>query len=92
VLGQTTGGSQPGTYYVKVTYLLNGAETPASPESSFTVSANNLLQVSSPASMTGATGYNVYAATATGREVLQNASPIAIGTNWTGNRSADWEQ
>jgi hypothetical protein len=85
VLAQTSGGTLPATtYFVKVTYLLNGAETPASPESSLAVSANFLLQVNSPANVAGATGYNVYAATAGGREVLQNGStPIAIGTNWT---------
>jgi RHS repeat-associated protein len=83
-LGQTGGGSLPATtYYVKVTYLLGGAETPASPENSLAVAANNLLQVSSPASVTGATGYNVYVATTSGQEVLQNASPIALGTAWT---------
>jgi hypothetical protein len=84
-LTQTSGGTLAATtYYVKVTYLLNGAETPASPESSLAVSANFVLQVNSPASMTGATGYNVYVATANGKEVLQNgATPIALGTNWT---------
>jgi hypothetical protein len=84
-LAQTSGGTLAATiYYAKVTYLLNGAETPASPESSLAVSANFLLRVNSPASITGATGYNVYVATATGKEVLQNgATPIALGTNWT---------
>src|SRR5262249_38128400 len=39
---------------------------------------------SSPASVPGASGYNVHVATASGQEVLQNgAMPLAIGTNWT---------
>jgi YD repeat-containing protein len=82
-LSQTTGGSRPGTYYVRVAYVFNGPAGPGSPESSFGVSANHLLLVSSPASVPGATGYNVYAATVSGKEVLQNTSPVALGTNWT---------
>jgi RHS repeat-associated protein len=83
-LSQTSGGTLAATtYYAKVTYILNGAETPASPESSLAVSANNLLQVTSPASVAGATGYNVYVATVSGQEVKQNTSPIALGTAWT---------
>src|SRR5262249_12683204 len=51
---------------------------------SLAVSANNLLTVSSPAGVPGATGYNVYVATAGGQEVLQNGpTPIALGSNWT---------
>jgi hypothetical protein len=84
-LGQTSGGSLPATtYYVKVTYLVNGGETAASAESSLAVAANSLLQVSSPTAATGATGYNVYVATASGQEVLQNGSaPVPLGTTWT---------
>jgi RHS repeat-associated protein len=83
-LSQTSGGTIPATtYYVKVAYVFNGPAGPGSAESSLAVSANHLLQVSSPAGMPGATGYNVYAATASGNEVLQNTTPIALGTNWT---------
>jgi YD repeat-containing protein len=85
VLSQTSGGSLPATtYYVKLTYIVNGGETAAGAESSLAVAANSLLQVSSPAAATGATGYNVYVATASGQEVLQNgATPIPLGTAWT---------
>jgi YD repeat-containing protein len=77
-LSQTSGGTMPATtYYVKVAYVFNGPAGPGSAESSLAVSANKLLQVSSPASVPGATGYNVYAATASGSEVLQNTSPVA---------------
>src|SRR5581483_8742966 len=37
----------------------------------------------SPASAGNATGWNAYVASASGAEVLQNAAPIALGTNWT---------
>jgi hypothetical protein len=83
-LSQTSGGALAATtYFVKLTYILNGVETPASVESSLAVSANNLLQVTSPASVTGATGYNVYVASYSGGEIKQNTTAIAIGTNWT---------
>src|SRR5262249_14570333 len=83
-LGQTNGGAfPPPPHYRKDSYVFNRPTPPGSAESSLAVSANNLLQVTSPASVTGATGYNVYAATTAGKEVLQNTSPIAIGTNWT---------
>jgi RHS repeat-associated protein len=84
-LSQTRGGTLAATtYYVKVAYVFNGPSGPGSAESSLAVSANNLLQVSSPSSVPGATGYNVYVASASGQELLQNgATPIAIGTNWT---------
>ena len=58
-------------------------ESAASVESSIAVSANNLLTVTSPSSVTGATGYNVYVASYSGGEIKQNTTAIAIGTNWT---------
>ncbi len=83
-LSQTAGGSIAATtYYVVVTYVTALGSTVESSRSSLAVSANNLLSVTSPSSATGATGYNVYVSTASGTELLQNASPIAIGTNWT---------
>lgn len=83
-LGSTAGGSlAAATYFAKVTYLNGGGETVASAESSLAVAANNLLVVTSPASSGNAMGYNVYISTTTGTETKQNASRIAIGTNWT---------
>lgn len=71
-------------YYVKITYVTAFGETPASLESFILVPANNVLNVASPAKDSGglATGWNVYVATSSYAEVLQNASPIAIGSNW----------
>ena len=84
-LGSTAGGTIAATtYYVKTTYVGPTGETLPSAESSLAVALNNLLTVTSPATQTGATGYNVYVSTATGTETKQNgATPIAIGTGWT---------
>ncbi len=84
VLSQVAGGSLGATtYFAKTTYTTAGGETLASSEASLAVSANNLLQVASPGTATGATGYNVYASTATGTETRQNTAPIALGAAWT---------
>jgi YD repeat-containing protein len=83
-LSQTSGGTlHATTYYVKVAYVFNGPAGPGSAESTLAVSANHLLQITSPASVAGATGYNVYVASASGNEVLQNTTPVALGTTWT---------
>jgi hypothetical protein len=83
-LSQVAGGSlAAATYYAKVAYVNYSGETLASSESSLAVSANYLLQVASPASVAGATGWNVYVSTSSGTETRQNTSPISIGTNWT---------
>ncbi len=74
------------TYYVKVTWVTAAGEMPASREASIALMPGQLLQVASPPFSTPplSTGYNVYAATVSGQEVLQNGNaPIAIGTPWT---------
>jgi hypothetical protein len=70
------------TYYVRVAYKSSTGETLASLESSLAVAANNLLQVASPPSVTGAVGWAVYVSITTSAETEQNVSPIAIGTAW----------
>ncbi len=82
-LSTTTGGSLPAeTVFVKVTYVpANGGETAASGEASIAVTADEAVVVASPAAVAGVDSYNVYASTATGTEVLQNAEPLPIGTN-----------
>jgi hypothetical protein len=90
-LGTTSGGTLGATtYFVKVTYVsAAGAvsppagETLPSAEASQAVSLNNLLIVTSPGAATGASFYNVYVSTTTGTETKQNATPIALGVNWT---------
>jgi hypothetical protein len=73
------------TYYVVVTYISSQGESASSPEANRAVAADRLLQVDSPPSFTGVTGYNVYVGRASGDEQLQNQTPISIGTNWTEN-------
>ena len=84
-LSSTSGGTlAAATYYVKIAYVnAAGAVGQTSAEASLSVLADNLLNVASPAALSGATGYNVYVSTTTGTETLQNVSPIAIGTAWT---------
>jgi hypothetical protein len=86
----SSGGSlATGTVYVKLTYVTPAGETPASRESSVSVTGpTGEVTVTGPASnvaLTGnnaPTGYNVYSASASGGEVKQNTTPIAIGTNY----------
>lgn len=83
-LSTTAGGSLgTRTEYVKITYTGAAGESAPSSESSIAVAASFLGKVTSPAASTGATGYNVYASDSTGNEVLQNTTPIAIGTDHT---------
>jgi hypothetical protein len=71
------------TYFVVVTYVSALGESVGSPYAYRTVPANRLLRVSSPPSFTGATGYNVYVGYSPGDYMLQNQTPISIGTQWT---------
>jgi hypothetical protein len=84
-LASISGGALAASnYFVRITYLTKIGETPGSAESNLLVAANSLLQVPSPALDAAglATGWNVYVATASGKEFLQNSTPIAIGTAW----------
>jgi hypothetical protein len=83
VAGGGTGGPAARTEYYTVTYVNENGETVASPEQTVVLTAGQLATVTSPAQSGDATGYNVYGALASGQEVKQNATPIAIGTNWT---------
>jgi YD repeat-containing protein len=89
-LGETTGGSgNASVYYVEITYVTASGESAPSPVAGYAVDASDLLTVASPSSMTGVTGYNVYVGlgqaypyVAGGPMMLQNSSPISIGTDW----------
>lgn len=75
-----------GTYLVKVTYTNQFGETTPSTESAgIVLGATGNITVNSPATSTGATGWNVYITSgATNTETKQNGgTPIAIGTNYT---------
>ena len=83
-LGSASGGTLPATtYYAKVTYTNSYGETTPSPAASEAVSENNVLVVDSPATESGATGWDVYVGTSASTVQKQNASPLTIGTNWT---------
>lgn len=83
-LGSTAGGTDASeTKYCKTAYANGNGESLPSAEASLASSAHTLLTVASPAASLGATGYNVYVSTAAGTETKQNATPIAIGTDWT---------
>jgi RHS repeat-associated protein len=69
--------------YVLVTYLTAAGETAPSPVGSYSVDDSYLLTVASPASISGATGYNLYVGFNGGPLLLQNSTPISLGTDWT---------
>ena len=85
-LTQTAAGSLASTtYYVRTTYVNeNGGESNLSTETNFAASANNVLNVASPAASAGAVYYRVYASNTSGggsgAETLQATVPI--GTAW----------
>lgn len=88
VLSQVASGSLTGaTYYVKLTCVGTYGETTPSAEASLAVSANNVPYVTSPAFPSGGNpdgylGYNVYLATSSGAETLQNSAPIPFSQDW----------
>lgn len=83
VLSASAGGSLgASTYYVKITYVTPSGEVAPSAESSLALSANNLLNVTSPTGQLGVTGWNVYVGTTSGAETMQNISPISVGSTW----------
>ena len=87
VLSQVAGGTLGArTYYVFLTFQAYDAEGLQGPEATLAISANNLLKVTSPSFIDGATppiAYNIYAGTAPGLGTKQNVAPIALGTDWT---------
>lgn len=84
VLSTVAGGSLfAATYFVRTTYVTSTGETPPSSEASIATPADYLPVVTSPSASPTVTGWNVYLSNASGTEVLQNTTPIAIGTNWT---------
>ena len=92
-LGQVAGGALAGrTRFVRVAYVkVDGGFTnlyPVSAESSFAISINNLLKVTSPANPGGSfyDGWAVLVGATTGTEFVQgvvHGEVIALGTDWT---------
>lgn len=73
------------TLFVRISYSSPFGETAASLESSVSLAANTLLQVSPPAQDGGAqaTGWNVYVSAATTTETLQTSSPLTFAQTWS---------
>ncbi len=84
-LTHTTGHFIPAqTYYVVWTIINALGETSFSPESKVTLTINQRLVITSPSNPGGgALGWNAYVGLAPNNEMLQNATPIAFGTNYT---------
>jgi len=87
VTTSTPGGVNlpPASYYVRITYVTGLGETAASPATFVTTPKNGIITVTSPATATGATGWNVYVGNGFGGEMKQNSTPIAIGSPWAEN-------
>ncbi|MGH9864079.1 MAG: hypothetical protein ACRD4H_01560 [Candidatus Acidiferrales bacterium] len=84
VLTQVAGSGCPAEpYYVQTTYVNPQGETSDSAEATFATTSGNCLQVQSPSTVVGATGWNLYVSANPNNETKQNATPIAIGTSWT---------
>lgn len=67
-------------YFLVYTYVTPNGETTYGPYASITCNKNSVPGMPSPSSVSGATGYNVYASNQPGSYQLQNQSPIAFGT------------
>jgi len=83
-VSEVSGGSLSGTdYYVTITWVTSGGESPAGAASVYSVDDNNLLVVTPTGVPSGVSEYNVYVSTAPGQEQLQNSSPVSTSSSWT---------
>lgn len=83
-LGSAAGGAlAAATYFAAATYVTPQGETTASDVSQLAVATNNLMTATSPQNLPNVKGWNLYVGTVLGSYVLQNTTPMAIGTNWT---------
>jgi hypothetical protein len=78
----SSGSKSSRTYYITITYVTANGESVASEEQTQIIPANHILNVNSPVTLAGATGYNVYHHTTSGALKLQTASPLAIGVTY----------
>ncbi len=93
ILTTAAGGSLSArTYFVRLSFLdeENNESTTSNPAARQFIEASKLITVKSPVApiSAGTSGirynqYNVYASTTEGSETLQNASPTAVGVDWT---------
>jgi hypothetical protein len=83
-LSALAGGSLDGrTYYAATSYVSPSGETTPSAATTLALAANELAQAASPDAAGNAIGWNLYAGTASGTTTRQNATPIALGTDWS---------
>jgi hypothetical protein len=83
VVGQVAGGTLGArTYLVTYTYVTeSGAETLPAPTTAFAISLNNLAQVTAPAAVANAIGWNCYVSVTNNAALLglQNQQPLPFG-------------
>jgi len=99
-LSSVTSGSLPAsTVYVKLTYVTPAGETTPGTEQGKGQAVNTVVKVTGPPAYTNgilsATGYNVYAANASGTETLQNAGGVGcVSANADGScvLGTDWQE
>jgi hypothetical protein len=83
ILSIVTGGSLPSRYeYVVIAYLTTAGVLIPSVEASIFIPAGSLLQVASPPTASGMSGWNVYVGFSSGSETQQGGT-IALGTSYT---------
>jgi RHS repeat-associated protein len=78
----TLSGGSAATYYVRISYVINGIESGASVETSISVASGHGLQIAAPSVVPGESAYKVYVSTSLGAEKLQSA-PSSVTSNWT---------
>jgi len=96
VLGQTGGGQSatPRTILVGYTYVTeSGSETQLSPTATLVVNPNNLGQVTPPAPLPGAFGWNCYVSVSNtpGLMALQNQNPLPFSALFTESVAPGWQ-
>ncbi len=86
-LSQVAGGTRAAlTLFARIALVKDGQYMALSAESSFAVSANNLLKITSPGSVAGYDGWIAWVGSATNAEWLQDQTgtrPIPFGTDYT---------
>jgi hypothetical protein len=82
-LGQVAGGALGArTRFARIALVKNGMFYMFSAESSFAISASNLLKITSPAAVAGFDGWTVFVGSASNGE-FEQIGTIAFGTDWT---------
>lgn len=86
VAGVAGGNLGARTYLVAFTYVTeSGSETLPSPTTAFAIGANNLAQITAPAAVASAIGWNAYVSVTNNAALLglQNQGPLPFGVAFT---------